>query len=136
MQKSVWMGLALSAILCGLVSPALAVAIPDKNLEAALRALVFDKKGTDKELTEEDLGKIFTLEARGKGIKDLTGLEHCKNLLLINLAKNEVSDLASIKELKNLQSLDLASNKIADLAPLAGLTALQFLELSDNQIVQ
>src|SRR5688500_12957114 len=93
--------LPLLLICCSL--PAYAVSIPDKNLENALRSLVFDKKGTDKELTEEDLGKIFTLEARGKGIKDLSGLEHCKNLLLINLAKNEVSDLSPIKDLKNIQ---------------------------------
>src|SRR5688572_32799265 len=113
-----------------IADPAWAVAIPDKNLEAALRALVFEKKGTDKELTEEDLGKIFTLEARGKSIKDLSGLEHCKNLLLLNLAKNEVSDLKPIQELKNIQSLDLAGNKLTDVSPLAELTAMQFLELS------
>ncbi len=72
MQKSVILAVLSAAVLC-LAQQAWAVAIGDKNLEAALRNLVFDKKGTDKELTEEDLGKIFTLEARGKGIKESQG---------------------------------------------------------------
>src|SRR5262245_19739898 len=97
------------------VLQAAAVAIPDKNLESALRALVFDKKDDPKkELTEEDLGKIYILQAKGKGIRDLTGLEKCLNLQSLDLANNEVADLAPIKGLTHIQSLDLAQNKIAD----------------------
>jgi hypothetical protein len=107
---------------------------PDKNLEMAVRSYIFDKKDPSKELTDEDLRKVFVLEAKGKGIKELTGLEKCTNLLQINLAKNEVADLQPIKALTNVQSLDLSHNKIVDIAPLEALTGLQFLELSHNQI--
>ncbi|MEX2560559.1 MAG: leucine-rich repeat domain-containing protein [Pirellulales bacterium] len=113
---------------------AAAVAFPDKNLETAVRALLFDKKDPAVELTEEDLRKIFILEAKGKGIKDLTGLDQCPNLQLLDLANNEVTDVAPLKDCKNLQSLDLSKNTIADIGPLAGLEALQYLELSNNQI--
>lgn len=107
---------------------------PDKNLETAVRALIFDKKDPSKELTDEDLRKVFVLEAKGKGIKDLTGLEKCTNLQLINVAKNEVADLAPIKGLTNLQSLDVSGNKINDLKSLEALVGLQYLEISNNQI--
>ena len=114
---------------------ALAGPFPDKNLEAAVRALVYDKKDDpSKELTDEDLTKIYLLEAKGKGIKDLTGLEKCVNLQLIDLAQNEITDVTPLKGLKALQSLTLANNKITDLGPIAGITALQYIEASNNQI--
>src|SRR6185295_445451 len=76
-----------------LASDALAVMFPDKALEAALRALVFDKKNTVTELSEDDLGKIFVLDAKGKGIRDLSGIEKCINIELIDLANNEVANI-------------------------------------------
>jgi internalin A len=138
MRKSIAETLGIAVLTGTLVHTLAATAsaqnIPDKNLESALRALVFDKKDTTKELTDEDLKKIFVLEAKGKAIHDLTGLEKCTNLQLINFAKNDITDLASLKGLANLQSLDLSQNQVADVTPIGGLTALQFLELSNNQI--
>ena len=119
---------------CLPASPAWAVQFPDKNLEAALRYYILDKREGTAELTDDDLKKIFIFEAKGKGIKDLTGLEKCPNIALINLAKNEVENISAIKDLKNLQSLDLSNNKISDITPLAGLVGLQFVELSNNQV--
>jgi internalin A len=113
---------------------ALAGPFPDKNLETAVRATLFDKRDPNTELTDDDLRKVFILEAKGKQIRDLTGLEKCTNLALINLAQNEVADINPIKNLANLQSLDLSQNKLVDVAPLAGLKALQYVELSNNQI--
>lgn len=75
----------------------LAVAFPDKNLEAAVRAMVFEKKSNMEELSEDDLRKISTLEAKGKGIQNLSGLEKCTNLLLLDLSNNQVSDLTPLK---------------------------------------
>ena len=107
---------------------------PDKNLEAALRTLVFEKKSNMEELTDDDLRKMSTFEAKGKKIQNLAGLEKCTNLLLIDLANNEISDLAPLRGLANLQSLNLAQNKIADITPLMDLNKLQYLELSNNEI--
>jgi internalin A len=105
---------------------------PDKNLEAAIRAVL--KHEPKVELTDEKLLDIYFLEAPGKEIKDLTGLEKCKNLALIKLTKNKISDLKPLKDMANLQSLDLAENEIKDLSPLAGDKALQYIELSNNKI--
>jgi hypothetical protein len=112
-------------------SRAAAKPIPDKNLEAAVRAALHEPKT---ELTDEKLGNLFVLEAAGKGIRDLTGLEKCKNLALLKLTGNEVTDLRPLEGLKNLQSLDLAKNKITDVAPLSTLPRLYYLELSENQV--
>lgn len=117
-----------------LAGPAWAGPFADKNLETAVRAMIFDKKDPATELTDEDLKKVFILEAKGKQIGNLSGLEKCTNLQLINLAQNGVADITPIKDLANLQSLDLSQNKLTDAAPLAGLKALQFVELSNNQL--
>ena len=105
---------------------------PDKNLEAAIRDVL--KHEPKVQLTDEKLLDIYFLEAPGKDIKDLTGLEKCKNLALIKLTKNKISDLKPLKDLANLQSLDLAGNEIKDISPLAGLKSLQYIELSGNKI--
>lgn len=117
------------------VTAASAGPIPDKNLEAVVRSVIFEKKDKPDELTDEDLKKVFILKGKGKGIKDLSGLEKCTNLLELDLAKNEVVDVTPLKDIKNLQSLDLSNNKIVDVAPLGNIVALQFLELSNNEIV-
>src|SRR6266446_9564098 len=108
--------------------------VPDKNLEAAIRATIHDTKNAP--LTDMDLKNISVLEAPGKAIKDLTGLEKCTNLMQLKLTKNQISDVKPLKELASIQWLDLAENKISDVTPLAGLTKLQYLVLSNNQIAK
>lgn len=124
----------LAACWCLSNSPALAVQFPDKNLEAALRHYILDKREGTAELTDDDLKKIFVFDPTTKGIKDLTGLEKCPNIALIKLDKNEIENLTALKDLKNLQSLDLSNNKISDITPLAGLTGLQYLKMENNQV--
>jgi uncharacterized protein (TIGR03067 family) len=105
---------------------------PDKNLEAAVRAFLHDPSG---ELTEEKLNNVnSTLE--GKNIRDLTGLEKCKNLAAIRFNDGQIANLTPIRDLTNLQFLDLAGNQISDISPLKGLAKLQYLELSRNQIAK
>ena len=107
-------------------------AIPDPNLEAAVRAtLHLDEKA---ELNDEKLKSLFVLDATGKDIADLTGLAKCPNLASIRLTKGRVVDLSPLKDLPNLQSLDLSGNKVVDLGPLAGLIRLQYLNLADNEV--
>ena len=78
--------------------PALAASpFPDKNLEAAIRDVL--KHEPKVELTEEKLQNVYILEATGKDIKDLTGLEKCKNLALLKLDKNKIIDIKAIKDM-------------------------------------
>ena len=64
---------------------------PDKNLEAAIRDVL--KHEPKVELTDEKLQNVYFLDATGKDIKDLTGLEKCKNLAELKLGKNKISDI-------------------------------------------
>src|SRR5215472_1074741 len=72
------------------------VTIPDKNLEEAIRAVLHEPKAP---LTEENLANVHILEAAGKGIRDLTGLEKCKNLALLKLSNNAIADLRALKDM-------------------------------------
>jgi internalin A len=107
---------------------------PDKNLEAAVRQEVFEKRNKTEPLVEADVVNISQVRGNGRKIASLKGLEKCKSIALIELANNEIADLKPIKELKLIQSLDLGKNKIESLAPLAGLTGIQYLVISDNQV--
>src|SRR4051794_20608246 len=69
----------------------------DKNLEEAVRAVL--KHEPKAELTDEKLQNVYVLEAPGKEIKDLSGLEKCKNLALLKLTKNQISDIGPLKGL-------------------------------------
>jgi len=106
----------------------------DKNLEAAVRKYVFEKRDSDKPLVEADLVNLSTIEAKGLGVTNLTGLEKCRELASLDLSGNKISDLAPIRGLAKIQYLNLADNQIEDLAPLGGIFALQYIELSRNRV--
>ena len=106
--------------------------IPDENLRAAIKETL--NKKADETLSEEDLRKVFILDADERGIVSLKGLERCRNLAQLNAAGNRISDLSQLTELKNVQFLDLAQNQIRDVSPIAGLEKLQYLKLDHNQI--
>jgi internalin A len=105
--------------------------VPDKNLDAAIKANLPHHKG---DLTDKALNDLYRLDASHKGIGSLAGLEKCPNLMEVFLADNQIVDLKPLAGLKNIQSLTLSKNRIADLAPLRELTKLQYLDLSENQI--
>ena len=90
------------------VESAQAVVFPDKNLEAALRSLVFEKKNNAEELTDDDLRKISTLEAKGRKIQNLSGLEKCTNLLLLDEPTNDL-DVDTLRALMEEMSASTRS---------------------------
>ncbi len=107
---------------------------PDKALEAAVRREVFEKRYNAEPLTVDDVKNISQVVGKGKGIKSLEGLQHCKAVMKIDFENNEITDLGPIRELKLLQSVDLASNKIQSLEPVTGLNAIQYLHIANNGI--
>jgi internalin A len=107
---------------------------PDKNLEAVVRQYVFEKRNSDEPLTEKDVENISTIEGKEKEIKDLTGLDKCVSLALLDLEGNAIADLKPIKSLTNLQSVNLSRNQITEVDVLSELVKLQYLHLAQNQI--
>ena len=107
---------------------------PDKNLEAAVRKQVFEKRNNKKPLTEKDVQNISVVFGKNMKIKSLKGLEKCRSLAALDLEGNQITDLSPIKDLKMIQTINLKKNKIKDIKPLAGLTALQYIQLENNQV--
>jgi hypothetical protein len=107
--------------------------MPDPVLRKAIR----DKLGipADNPLTQAYVQEHLTnLEARNKGIVDLTGLELATDLQVLGLGRNKIHDLSPLSGLTGLGYLVLDDNQISDLSPLAGLVNLEVLRLGSNQI--
>ena len=104
------------------------VSIPDANLAAAIRQEIGNS------ITTRTLLNLTRLEAPGRGIKNLTGLQHARNLKVLWLNRNEISDISALAGLTQLTSLILRSNNISDISPLAALTQLTSLEFVWNNI--
>jgi len=121
------------------------VIFPDKNLEAAIRNAFFiegirskDKALSDKPLdepiTKSDLAKLTIIEATGKSIISIQGLENCVNIKELYLSENQISDIHNLSSLTNLTKLNLGANQIGDISPLASLSRLTVLDLYVNRI--
>jgi hypothetical protein len=108
-----------------------AVTFADPNLEAAVREAIAITEGP---IYPSDLERLTSLDAWGKNIADLTGLEYCTSLTEFYLADNQISDVSPLANLTSLTVLSLAYNDISDISPLANLTSLTELVLWDNQI--
>ena len=106
----------LFSLLLPSVSQARPISIPDPNLAAAIQQEIGNS------ITTHTLLNLTRLEAPNRGIRDLTGLEHARHLVSLNLGAEDVDD----------QTIN--SNTVSDLSPLSGLTELRVLILSDNNI--
>jgi len=104
---------------------------PDPDLEAALRAAIGKPTG---HIYESDLVGLTSLFATDSSIANLSGLEHCINLVTLDLHNNQIGSISALAGLTKLQWLDLSYNLISDVSPLAGLTSLKWLYLYNNQI--
>ncbi len=135
--------------------------IPDENLEKKLRKVL--GQYTDP-ITVEELENIYgELDLHGKDgsitaddITDLTGLEHCINVTILNLNyhnfKNidplsgmikleklistwgSLENLNGLKNLPNIYSIEASHNKINDISALKGKTKIMSLYLDYNLI--
>jgi internalin A len=107
---------------------------PDPGLEAAVRRQVFAKRESTEPLVEADVVNVSTVDASGRDVGRLNGLEKCRNLAMLDLAGNRVVDLSPLAGLTRLQFLDVQSNRVENLQSLATLPALQYLHLARNQV--
>ena len=110
------------------------VEIPDSGLRTAILRALGKSESSETEITASDLNGLEKLEARGFGIRDLTGLEHAENLKQLYLNNNQISNLSPISGLQRLRRLSLNKNNVSDVSGLSGLTTLQWLRLNDNRI--
>ncbi len=107
----------------------------DEGLEAAVR----DQLGSPgSHIALNDLETLSELNASGRGIESLEGIEALPNLRELNLADNRVADLSPLAGLSRLAALDLSNNYLADpdsvnLGALEVLSELTELRLANNR---
>ena len=90
--------------------------IPEPALQNAIaRSLGVNERSLSKSLVEQ---KLTRMEANDLGIRDLTGLEHAKNLESLVLRDNSISIIPC-----QPQNLDLSGNQLTSLKTLAPLSA-------------
>ncbi|MCY4552723.1 MAG: sigma-70 family RNA polymerase sigma factor, partial [Candidatus Poribacteria bacterium] len=107
--------------------------MPDPALRQAIREKL--DMPSDVPLTQAYLQQRLTsLDVRGKGIADLTGVEHATDLQFLVLIENKIHDISPLSGLTKLGFLDLGGNQISDLRPLAALTRLETLHIWRNEI--
>ena len=108
------------------------VHIPDSNLRAAIAEEL--GKNPNAPITVEDMERLGELDARNRGIQDLTGLQFTTNLSRLLLNDNQISDISPISGLTELWQLQIERNTISDISPVRDLKNLTFLNFRRNQI--
>ena len=111
------------------------VEFEDPNLEQVIREKINKPEGP---LYLNDVIGITELNANGKGIISLEGIQHLQNLrnLIIgnNINGNHISDISPLSNLTNLNSLEFQYNQVTDISPLSNLTNLEKVVLYSNQV--
>ena len=104
----------------------------DAGLEEAVLAAL--NKLSDDEVTLDDLASLRSLDATGREIENLGGLEPATALRSLVLTDNEVGDLTPLGHLGELRRLILDRNGFRDVAALAPLKGLTSLSLTGNPV--
>ena len=109
--------------------------IPDKALYDGI--LNVADANNDGVLTISEAEAITELELIKCGIRDLTGLSYCKNLMALSLGNNNIKDISELSKIENLIILDLSNNQISDISVMADFKSksdYSLLNLSNNSI--
>ena len=116
--------------------PAPAPLEPTVFADAALETAVRDQLGLawDTGLTDEHLASVVTLDASGRGIHDLTGIEALTRLQNLTLNDNAIADISPLAAMPLLQNVSLDGNAVTDASPLSGAQFLRGLSLRRNQL--
>jgi len=105
--------------------------IQDVNLENVVRKMIDKPEG---KIYKSDVKDITVLDATGKNVKELLGIENLVNLKSLNLEKNSISNIEPLGQLNNLEELCLDNNDIKDISALENITSIKNLSLSSNRI--
>ena len=81
------------------------------------------------------MNQLTQLEAKSRGISNLTGLQHATNIFALNINFNDVVDISPVAHLHKLRYFHAIDNRIADISPLRNLNRLEFLDIYSNVIL-
>ncbi|MBU3181425.1 leucine-rich repeat domain-containing protein [Clostridium psychrophilum] len=107
------------------------IKIQDVNLENVVRKMIDKPEG---KIYKSDVKDITALDATGKNIKDISGIQNLVNLKTLTLEKNSISNIEPLAQLTNLEELNLDNNDIKDISAIKNITSIKSLSLSSNRI--
>ena len=110
------------------------ISIPDPNLAKVMREAL--GLSPNERLTDQHMWGLTKLNANGKQIQNLTGLEHARRLTQLQLRHNNISELSPLSRLSKLTVLDLNNNTLSDISAVANLTQLTQLLLSGSSSIR
>ncbi|MGG0074706.1 NEAT domain-containing protein [Bacillus wiedmannii] len=111
--------------------------ILDKQLKRHINKYNLKRVDLNTPITKEDLLKVKYLtvvEAKSKGIQDVSGLEYMTNLENLTLEEVKLENIQFISKLRKLKSVDITYSELQDIGPLAELEAIESLILRNNKI--
>ncbi len=103
-------------------------------MEAINEEMLGNFASEDMIIHPKDLIEFEELTLSDRGIEDLSGIEYCHNLSIIDLSDNAIIDLRHLHRLTNLSVLDLSGNLIESINPLSALENLISLNIARNGI--
>ena len=108
------------------------------GMDASLAAAIREELGlTGQEaISADQLQTLTRLDASGRGITSLQGLEKARNLTWLNVANNSLTDEAVpvLTQLHSLQRLDISYNQLHSLSGFDSLQALTVLDVTGNAL--
>jgi internalin A len=109
------------------------VAFEDPALEQAVREEL--GIGSDEPVPSETMASMVVLNAQGRAITSLSGLEYAVNLTNLQISKNNISDLSPIQNLGRLTELRFNYNRVSELSRISRLNNLKILHFENNNII-
>ncbi|MDK0553985.1 leucine-rich repeat domain-containing protein [Clostridium perfringens] len=114
------------------------IEIPDPNFKICLNRNIYKTNNTSKDNADITLSQLEGLKSivryNVSNIKNIKGVEYCKNLIGFRLQSENISDISLLSGLTKLNTIQLNNNKISNISPLSNLPNLSILYLSDNNI--
>ena len=118
------------------------VEFEDSNLEEVVRDKINKPEG---DILLDDVLDIEELEAPGKDIESIEGIQYLSNLKVLDLGSyydsdkeifktNQIGDISPLSNLTNLELLRFQKNEVSDISPLENLTNLTGLRLEGNEV--
>ena len=108
------------------------VTFPDANFETLIRETIGKPTG---DIMNTDLTTIIELQGRQREITNISGIEHCTGLEILDLGHNTITDISMLNSLTGLKTLGLYGNSITDINSISNLINLEKLHLTTNNIV-
>jgi len=107
------------------------VSFPDVDLEGAIRKALHRPTGP---ILNIDLLGIRQLDLSGLGIKDLTGIEYCRDMKVLTINNAQIADFTPLSAMRGLHWLYLENDNISDISFLANTRTLRILDLAGNHV--